>query len=200
MDFVHFAKILVKFLFGIFYRVDMEGCENIPDNADGYILCSNHSYWFDPLLIGSHYPETLHYMAKKELFESPILAFFVKKLKAFPVDRKGNDLKAIKTSVKILKEGKILGIFPEGTRNLSGEPVSKAGIAIIAIKARKNVLPVSISSNRNYRIFSRINITIGEMIDLEEYHSSKKMTKETYQSISDDIMKKVYDLKNSAFS
>jgi len=200
MDFVHFAKILVKFLFSIFYKIDINGYENIPDPSSGYVLCSNHSCWFDPLLIGSHYPDILHFMAKKELFESPVLGFFAKKLKAFPVDRKGNDLKAIKTSVKILKEGKILGIFPEGTRNLSGKPSSKAGVAIIAIKARKNVLPVAISSDKQYRIFSRINITIGEIINLEKYHSTKKISKETYQSISDDIMKDIYELKNSTFN
>ncbi len=198
MDFVHVAKILVKLLFGVFYKIDMKGYENIPDPSNGYVLCSNHSCWFDPLLIGSHYPDTLHFMAKKELFESPVLGYLVKKLKAFPVDRKGNDLKAIKTAVKILKEGKILGIFPEGTRNLSGKPDSKAGVAIIAIKARKNVLPVAISSDKQYRIFSRINITIGEIINLEEYHCGGKIPKETYQSISDDIMKHIYELKDTA--
>ncbi|PLX34937.1 MAG: 1-acyl-sn-glycerol-3-phosphate acyltransferase [Clostridiales bacterium] len=198
MDFVHVAKILVKLLLGIFYKIDIKGYENIPDTSNGYVLCSNHSCWFDPLLIGSHYPDTLHFMAKKELFESPVLGYLVKKLKAFPVDRKGNDLKAIKTAVKILKEGKILGIFPEGTRNLSGKPDSKAGVAIIAIKARKNVLPVAISSDKQYRIFSRINITIGEIINLEEYHCGGKIPKETYQSISDDIMKHIYELKDTA--
>src|SRR6056297_28995 len=196
MDFLQFAKIFVKFIFGIFYKIDINGYENIPVSNSGYILCSNHSYWFDPLLIGSHYPETLHFMAKKELFESPIIGFFARKLKAFPVDRKSNDLKAIKTAVKILKEDKILGIFPEGTRNLSGKPVAKAGVAIIAIKARRNVLPVAISSDKQYRIFSRINITIGEIIDLEEYYSARRITKETYQSISDDIIKRIYKLKN----
>ncbi len=195
MHFINFAKILVKLLFNIFYKIEINGYENIPDTNSGYILCSNHSCWFDPLLIGSHYPDILYFMAKKELFESPMLGFFARKLNAFPVNRKGNDLKAIKTSVNILKEGKILGIFPEGTRNLSGKPNSKAGIAIIAIKAKKNVLPVAISSDNKYRIFSRINITIGEIISLQEYYSEKRITKESYQSISDDIMNKIYELK-----
>jgi 1-acyl-sn-glycerol-3-phosphate acyltransferase len=197
---MQFAKIFFKFLFGVFYKIDIQGYENIPEPGDGYVLCANHSCWFDPLLIGSHYPDNLYFMAKKELFESPILGFLVRKLNAFPVDRNGSDLKAIKTAVKILREGKILGIFPEGTRNLSGKPRSKAGVAIIAIKAKKNVLPVAIAAEKKYRVFTRISIVIGKMINLEEYHSTKKISKEKYQSISDDIMKNIYILKDSNFS
>jgi len=150
---VKFVKIFFKFLFGIFYNIELQGYENIPENVDGYVLCANHSYWFDPLLIGTYYPDVLHFMAKKELFESHVLGFIVRKLNAFPVDRNGSDLKAIKTAVKILRQGKILGIFPEGTRNLSGVPKAKAGVAIIAIKAKKNVLPVAITAEKKYRIF-----------------------------------------------
>ncbi|MBK5251081.1 MAG: 1-acyl-sn-glycerol-3-phosphate acyltransferase [Peptostreptococcaceae bacterium] len=200
MNFVQFAKIFFKFLFGIFYNIDVQGYENIPESGDGYVLCANHSCWFDPLLIGSYYPDVLHFMAKKELFESHILSFLVRKLNAFPVDRNGSDLKAIKTAVKILREGKILGIFPEGTRNLSGTPGAKAGVAIIAINAKKNVLPVAITAEKNYRIFTRISIVIGKKISLEEYYSTKKIPKEKYQSISDDIMKNIYILKESNFS
>lgn len=200
MNFMQFVKIISRFLFGIFYKIDIQGYENIPEPGDGYVLCANHACWFDPLLIGSHYPGVLYFMAKKELFESPILGFFVRKLNAFPVDRNGSDLKAIKTAVKILREGNILGIFPEGTRNLSGKPRSKAGVAIIAIKAKKNVLPVAIVAEKKYRVFTGISIVIGEMIDLEEYHSAKRISKETYQFISDNIMRNIYILKDSKFS
>jgi len=200
VNLVQSAKIFFKFIFGIFYKIDVQGYENIPRDGYGYVLCANHSCWLDPLLIGSYYPDVLHFMAKKELFESSILGFFVRKLNAFPVDRNGSDLKAIKTAVKILREGKILGIFPEGTRNMSGKPRAKAGVAIIAIKAKRNVLPIAIVAENNYRVFTRISIVIGEMKNLEEYHLARKIPKEKYQSISDDIMKTIYILKDSRFS
>ena len=69
MRFVQATRALFKLVFGIFYRVEIKGYENIPDQSDGYVLCANHACWFDPLLIGTYYPKTLHFMAKKELFE-----------------------------------------------------------------------------------------------------------------------------------
>ena len=197
MSFVQATRALFKLVFGIFYRVEIKGYENIPDQSDGYVLCANHACWFDPLLIGTYYPKTLHFMAKKELFEKPILGSLVKKLNAFPVDRKGSDLKAIKTALKILKNDNILGIFPEGTRSHSQEQKPKAGVAIIAIKAKRNVLPLAIVAEKNYRIFTKIKIIIGEIINLEEYHFEKKIDKDTYQEISDGIMKNIYSMKES---
>lgn len=196
MTFINFAKKLFRIFFHLFYRVELHGFENIPDRGEAYVLCANHANWMDPLLIGCFYPETIRFMAKKELFEIPLLRTFVVKLGAFPVNRQGNDLVAIKHAVQILKGNEIFGIFPEGTRNPSEDFLSiKPGIAVIALKAKKDVVPVAIVAENHYRLFSKLHIVIGDRIRLHDYFSLKRIPKDTYQDISNDIMKTIYSLK-----
>lgn len=196
MSFQRIAKFIVSMFFRVFYRVKVHGKEHWPPSGTGYVLCSNHANWIDPLLIGTANPGLVRYMAKKELFDTPVLNLLVKGLGAFPVDRQGSDLKAIKTAVSLLKSGGILGIFPEGTRTLE-EDVSRAkpGIAMIAVKASVTVVPVAIAAEKAYRPFSRIHIVIGAPMRLSRPASRGRGAKSEYQAMSESIMQTIYDLK-----
>ncbi|MDN8940728.1 lysophospholipid acyltransferase family protein, partial [Staphylococcus aureus] len=70
----------------------------------------------DPVFLAIIFSSKIKFMGKKELFENKFLAVFLRSIGVFPIDREGRDLKSLKNSIKLLKDGKVLGIFPEGTR------------------------------------------------------------------------------------
>lgn len=180
--------------FRIIFRIEISGRENIPKEGRG-IICSNHISNLDPIMVAIAVPRPISFMAKKELFENKLLGKLIFSLRAFPVDRQGSDLSAIRNSLKVLKEENILGIFPEGTRveNMDLES-TKAGIGLIAIKGKSPVVPIYIDSK--YTLFSKVKIIIGEPMSFDDYYD-KKLTTEDYRMISKEIMKSIYTLKDA---
>ena len=109
-----FAKIFIAPLVWLFLRPKVYGRENL--NIQGKaIICCNHRAAFDPVLLAIISPRFIHFMAKKELFDIPVLGWLITKVGAFPVDRQISDINAVKTAMQILKSGDKLLIFPEGT-------------------------------------------------------------------------------------
>lgn len=189
--FYNFAKGIVCIFQKLFFRIEVDGKENIPLNGR-LILCSNHHSNWDPVTLAVFFPRQVHWMAKKELFKNKFFAKVLLSLGAFPVDREKNDVAAIKKSLRLLKEERVLGIFPEGTRvKYYNEDYIKSGLALIAIKSKSPVLPVY--SEGSYKLFSKIKIRIGKpiFIELEE---NAILDNEKYTEISKDIMRKVYEL------
>lgn len=184
------AKILLKPFFFILYNIHVEGIDNIP-KSEGYIVCGNHTKALDPILLGITLPDRIYFMAKHELFENRYLKALLNALGAYPIKRGEPDLKSIKTSLKLLQNNKNIGIFPEGTRNKTGELKAEPGIAMLAIKSRTTILPVSIKTN--YKIFEKTRIIIGDVINLSDYFD-KKLKNDDYINISLDIMKKIKEL------
>ncbi|MCQ1529871.1 lysophospholipid acyltransferase family protein [Lutispora saccharofermentans] len=188
--FYQIIKLLLKPLFNIFYVVRVEGLDNLPEE-NGYIVCGNHARVIDPILIGVNMPKKIHFMAKNELFKNKLVAFVLKGLGAFPVKRGEADLKSIKTSLKLLQNQQNIGIFPEGTRNTTGELKAEPGIAMLAIKSKRPIVPVAIKTD--YNLFHRTDIVIGKAINLSE-HFDTKLKNEDYKDISLEIMKKIKKL------
>ncbi|TFZ39778.1 1-acyl-sn-glycerol-3-phosphate acyltransferase [Soehngenia longivitae] len=189
--FYNFAKGIVFIFQKLFFRIEIYGKENIPMSGR-LILCSNHHSNWDPVTLAVFFPRQVHWMAKKELFKNKIFAKLLFSLGVFPVDREGNDLTAIKKSLRILKEERVLGIFPEGTRvKYFNDDFIKSGLALIAVKSQSPVLPVY--SEGNYKLFSKIKIIIGHPIYIE-LEDNVKLSNEKYTEISKDIMRKVYEL------
>lgn len=126
------------------------GADNIPE-SDPLLLISNHASYFDPPLIGTAMRHRLiHFMAKEELFHNPLMGWFLRYVHTFPVRRGRVDRRAIVESFKILRDGGVLGIFPEGTskdQGLLGE--FHDGFAGIAIKSGAAVLPAAIIHSRS---------------------------------------------------
>ena len=99
-------------------RMRVIGIENVPHEGPLIVAC-NHVSYVDPVALGVALPRRVWYMAKAELFHIPVLGPTIAALGAYPVDRGKGDVAAIRGSVRVLKEGKAIGIFPEGTRNLT---------------------------------------------------------------------------------
>lgn len=190
--FYRIVAAILKVLFFPFFRVKVYGKENIPDK-NNLIVCANHRSNLDPIFLAMYMPIGLNFMAKKELFEVPILKRILGWAGAFPVDRKGSDLKALRHAVGIVKEEKVLGIFPEGTRvkDIKRSNMHE-GVGFIALKSKADILPVEIISS--YKIFSRVDIYIKEPLDTSAYQGLKN--KEAMKKISDDIFKNIYEKRN----
>ena len=134
-------------------------------------------------------------MGKKELFENKFLSFVFRNLGAFPVDRQGISLSAIKSSITVLNNNGVLGIYPEGTRIHTGydEKNAKPGIALIANKAKAKILPVYIKGPYKFR--GKIEIFFGKEKDYFENFTGKPNT-EVYTEIGKEILKDIYNLQN----
>lgn len=185
MIFYKVVKNSIKLLLSLIYRIEIEGEEYIPNEGKG-IICSNHFSLMDPVLIGAFMPRKVNYMAKEELFSNKIFGAILKKLGVFPVKRGGADIGAIKTALKVLNSGQLMGIFPEGTRSKPGEVLeAKPGTAMIAIRTQSPIIPMVISAN--YKLFNKVKIKIGEPIELSDYHG-KKLSAEEYQRLSQNIL------------
>lgn len=180
-----------RIIFSLVFRWQVIGREHIPKEGP-VILCANHISLWDPPLLGSGIERMVNFMAKEELFRIPVLSFLITKFGAFPVKRGAGDRAAIRATLKLLEDGKILGIFPEGTRSKTGElGEGMHGVALFALKSQAQVIPVAIVGP--YRWFRPIKIVYGEPIDLtalREVRSNADTLKET----SDLIMRHIREL------
>ncbi|KYO64531.1 lysophospholipid acyltransferase family protein [Thermovenabulum gondwanense] len=185
------AKLLCKIILLIFFRIEVLGRENFPKDGP-VIVYSNHKSFWDPILIGCMLDRTVNFMAKIELFKYPVFGFILRNLYAFPVNRGAPDRKAIRKALQVLKEGKVLGIFPEGTRSKDGmlkDP--EPGIALFAIKT-ENLKLVPVAIKGNYKFFSKVQLIIGEPIVFES--KNEKYSSEKINELSIELFKKVEQL------
>lgn len=187
--FYYVVRGIANFVLRIFFKIEVTGRENVPVKGR-FVLCANHASNWDPVFISIALSRKISWMAKKELFKSKVLAYLLKKLGAFPVDRDGSDLSAIKNALRVLKGNNILGIFPEGTR-VSGFDIdnAKPGVALLAAKSKSLIIPVNIDSN--YQLFNKVKITIGNPSDFLLTDGQAK----DYKEISINILRTIYDLK-----
>lgn len=191
MTFYDFAKGVVSRFFTPIYKLEVIGRENLPKEG-GVLLCANHISNFDPVALGlaSHRP--IHFMAKQELFKVPLLGGIVRKLNAFPVKRGMSDREALRTGLKVLKEGHVLGLFPEGTRSKTGE-IGKglAGAGFFALRSNATVIPVAIIGP--YKAFNKVKVVFGRPIAMDEWRKKKGATSDVTNVIMEEI-KKLFEM------
>ena len=151
--FYSMVRALCWLLLKIFWRMEIIGVENLPESG-GMIIASNHVSYLDPAVLVASFNRKIYFIAKKEVFKNTFVSFLLKNMNAFSVDRKNVDMLAFKKAMNILKEEKVLGIFPEGTRSSNGELQElKMGALKIAMKTGVPILPVGI--NGTHKIYPR---------------------------------------------
>ncbi|MBE6817452.1 MAG: 1-acyl-sn-glycerol-3-phosphate acyltransferase [Ruminococcaceae bacterium] len=160
------------------YHVQIKGTENIPPKGTRYIVAVNHTCAFDPVFaaMDKKMPE-LHFMAKVELFKNPVVGWFITHMYGFPVKRGKGDTSAIKYGEKIIEEGHVMAICPEGRRikDKNGVPQkAKAGVAVIAKATNASVLPVAICCKEKIKIGSHVTVVYGKPITPEEMGFDKE--------------------------
>ena len=186
MSFYKFATGLLRCFSKTFFKYKVIGEENIPDEGN-IIIAANHKSNLDPIFLASSIRNReVAAIAKKELFEIKPLGFILRKLNVIPINREKPDVSTIKNILRAIKDGYVLGIFPEGTRiKEPGFGQAKAGLSVFAIKGKAQVVPISIISN--YKLFNRVTIYIDKPISFEEYYK-QKLTTEENERLSQNVL------------
>jgi 1-acyl-sn-glycerol-3-phosphate acyltransferase len=187
--------------FKIFHRFEITGIENIPISGP-FILASNHLSFLDPPAVGCKVNRNLHYFARSSLFVGP-LGFLIRRLNSIPVNRDQLDFKTLKTTLKVLKDGHPLLVFPEGTRSLDGKTSSgKKGIGLLVKKSKCPVYPVRIRGTFEIlgkgKIFPRIGrkifLSYGKELSYEYLTAKHENGFDTYDLISERVIRAIKNL------
>lgn len=175
------------------FRVRSFGKENVPSDR-GVLVCANHTAFCDAIVISVSTPVQVKYMAKKEVFGVPVLGSLLKALGAYPVDRKGGDVAALRKTVSLVEEGNAIGIFPQGTRHPHVDPREtevQNGVGLIAYRAKCDVVPVFIKTkNHHTRFFKKTEVHFGTPIPYEDL-GFEKGGKEEYKKAANIIFDRI---------
>ncbi len=158
---------LVKFFLRI-KVIDLRKDKEVPEKT---IICANHLSNWDPVITVITTGMPINFMAKESLFKVPVLSSIIKRFGAFPVNRGGHDMTAIKKSIDIIKNGGCFSLFPQGKRlHVTPEAdQAKKGVGFICAKSGAGVLPVGIyTKNYKIKLFRKIVVTIGDIIPNEK--------------------------------
>ncbi|TAM34792.1 1-acyl-sn-glycerol-3-phosphate acyltransferase [bacterium] len=192
-----FNRLILLVILKLFFRFKTEGRENIPAKG-AFILAANHVSYLDPIAVGAGCTRPVHFMARDNLFAHPFLSSWLKAVEVIPLKRNAADLSAIKESLRIVRKGGALALFPEGTRRtkeymyLNPEP----GVGFLAAKGEVPVIPVFVSGTdkamprqaRSLRL-AKISVRFGREIHIERG--------KPYQETSNLIMANIKELSNN---
>lgn len=187
-------RFLLRVIYRILFRLQAVGTEHVP--AEGpVIIASNHISLLDPPAVGVLIKRQVHFMAKEELFKVPVLGPLIRSFGAYPVKRGGVSIDAIKSSINLLKSGKMMGVFPEGTRQKVDDPAAaagaKKGTAMIALRSNATVVPVAIVGG--YKLFRRTTIIYGKPVDIKSVTAAEGQ--DVYEAVTEEIMRHINILK-----
>ncbi len=183
--------VILAPIVNLLFRIKVEGIEKLPKSG-GYVFCSNHLSFLDPVFWIVKTKKQINYMAKEELFKNSFLSWLFRKIGAFPVARGKGDLTSVHNATDLVNDGKILGIFPEGTRSKDGKPGrAKSGAAYIANLTGADIVPMAIVVKGKVRPFCKVKLIIGDVIKHEEIAFSgtdRKALKSATDRIMGDII------------
>jgi 1-acyl-sn-glycerol-3-phosphate acyltransferase len=192
-----FCQVTISSVARLVYGWKVFGRDNIPEG--GALIASNHLSNFDPPFLGSAIKREMFYFAKIELFRNPLFGALIKSVNAFPVHRGEADRQAWKVAKSLLKTGKLLLFFPEGTRSRDGQlQDGKPGMARLAFAADVPVVPAAISgSNRLRDVFLRrakLRVGFAKPITLSDFASGND-DDSRYDRLTKAVMAEIGRLK-----
>jgi 1-acyl-sn-glycerol-3-phosphate acyltransferase len=172
---VHFLALMVWFasrtVFRYWYHIKVKGTEHIP-HSKPLLVIANHECFLDPFLFGIFIPFELRFVTTADVFSTPLMRLLLKGIGTFPMRRHRQDLTSIRTMIRMVKQGQVVGIFPEGGRSLYGEPLPILKETLKLIQACKvPILPVHLDGA--YEIWprwapnrrrGRVQVTINPVI------------------------------------
>jgi 1-acyl-sn-glycerol-3-phosphate acyltransferase len=181
------------------YRLRARGVEHLPEG--GFVLAANHTSNFDPWPLGIPlFPgRQLRFMAKAELF-NPVFTPILDAGGAFKVRRGQGDVEAMRTAISLVREGEIVVMFPEGTRQTKGlrkrhTARPHTGAARIALSAGAPLVPAAIAGTDRLSRLGRLRVAYGEPIEVSDLAGAD--TKTAAQVATDRLMAKIYELKET---
>lgn len=187
-----FLKAVLSVILRIIFRIQVIDKKDFSNNEEPLIICSNHINALDPIILAINFDRHINFMAKKELFNKKLVGRFLTRLGAFPIDREELDMKSIRYSMNLLKENKVLGIFPEGTRVKKVDSSNmKEGIGLMASRTNANILPIYLETE--YKLFKPIKMYYRPIIEIEDYKELNN--KDKIHQITEDTYKSIYNLE-----
>lgn len=181
---------VIRLVFRLFANIKVSGLNNLPSQG-GVILAANHLTNFDVFPMQLAIPRLIFYMSKEELFRNPIIDLVLRQLGAFPVRRGSKDEWVMRHAARILEQGQVLGIFPEGTRSKSrGLQTAKTGTARLAIESRCPVVLMAIEGTQ--RMFSHFPRRTPLRVSLSEPIYPRD--NETFLELTDCLMFTLADM------
>lgn len=183
------CKVVVRAVYG-FRSID---AQNVPATGPVIVAC-NHVSYLDPVVLGIGFLRPVTYLAKKQLFEIPVLGPIIANLGAYPLDRDAGGAAALRAALRALKEGRCIGIFPEGGRNLDGRHEEKGGAALLGALSGAPVVPAAIAGTRHARPFHRVRVIYGEPLLVER---KRKADGDDLEKWTAEIMRRIRALEES---
>ena len=175
------------------FRLKIHGRENLIEEGPA-ILASNHASYLDPPLVGVACRKEIFYLARKSLFEKPVLGPVLARVNCIPIDRDRGDVAAVRAILRLLKEGKRTLVFPEGTRSKDGKlQPARGGLGLIIAKSLAPVVPVRIFGSydalpRSGGIhFTQVTMVVGKPLIFTEADLGAD-ERLAYQVLSDRVM------------
>jgi len=165
------------------------GVDRVPRHG-GVVLALNHFHWLDPAVFGALSPRTIYYMAKIEAHRVPGLGQLIRAFGTFSVRRGESDREAVRRMREVVREGKVLGMFVEGTRQRAGVPGTvQPGAGMVAVQERVPVVPVAIHGTQHWKVgnFAPVSIAWGEPLRFDELPRNAKGYREASARIQDEI-------------
>jgi len=200
------CAVVVRGIARAWFRLRVAGIENVPRTGP-VILASNHVSFADPPLVGCALPRGIYFLARKSLFDIPLLGWVIRRLNAVPVDRDGGGGTGLKAILDRLSAGEGILLFPEGTRSPDGtvQP-ARAGVGLTVIKSDAPVVPVCVvgafEAWGRHQAWPRprpVVVIYGKPMDFaalraEAHGCGKERLKAIYQEVADTLMAAIQGL------
>lgn len=191
-------RLLARPIVALICRLRIEGLANIPTSGP-VILAMNHIHWTDIPLASIRVPRVTHYMSKIENFRVPILGQILRWCGTFPVRRGEGDREALRIAERLLRDGQIIVIFPEGHRSGTGVLLrAHPGAAYIALRTGAPIVPVAITgTQRLFKSFRlgpwapRVAIRYGRPFHLTDPGASSRRGRDSLAQATDQIMREI---------
>ncbi|MFC1632274.1 lysophospholipid acyltransferase family protein [Candidatus Omnitrophota bacterium] len=196
-----FIRSLAVFLFKIYFREQAFGRENIPLTG-GFILAANHASYLDPPVLAAACPRQLAFLAMQKLFEIPLFGRFIRGLNAVPLKTQGAGTQTLRWAVQTLRQGKVITIFPEGSRTADGQMLEpQSGVGFLAARAEAPIVPTYIHGTReampmhNKMIWpKKVKVYFGPQIKVENFDSGLSHH-DLYTQIAQKVMVEIKKLQ-----
>ena len=191
--FYRLARWFCWLVLRIVWRFESIGSEHVPATGPVILAC-NHVSYLDPPALGAGIGRQVTYLAKKELFAIPVLGRVIAALGAYPLDREAGGAAGLRAALRVLKDGRCVGIFPEGTRNLRGDAEEKGGAALLGALSGAPVVPAAVVGSRDAKRLHRIRVIYGEPIFVKR---QRKADGDDLAKWTAEIMRRVRELEES---
>ncbi len=191
--FYRFARTASMIVLRVLWRFRAFGAENVPRTGPLIVAC-NHVSYLDPVVLGVGSPRMLTYLAKKQLFSIPVLGPIIRGCGAYPLDRDAGGVAALRVALRVLKDGRCVGIFPEGTRNRTGTAEEKAGAAFLAAVSGAPVVPAAVVGTKNAKRLAQIRVAYGEPMTIVR---NRKADGDDLEKWTAEIMRRIRVLEES---